>query len=263
VADERIRALEREYKASENPDVLEQLKRQWLRSIEWSECSRCKAHVPLETWESHLEDHAKESPRLVTIPAPASVAIRPKKMPLYDHEWLNPGMTEISFFANTGKDLWRSNFPGHGGSMPDYYRFLWYGISLLPDGDADPEEVIFVRDRATLSFRFQDSNFMNWPARIVIGDQPYREDQEEEVEELRNLEISAATAMPSTAELYLTRRALRLRHEKFARNVTVSDRPIEIRGGQFSVDLKLHGDVSSPVGLMVVLFGICMQPLTG
>lgn len=274
MSDETTRSLERDYAATGDQNTLEKLKRQWLRSVEWRECQRCGARVPNEVWHDHQAEHRNEGPRQrrvegagvdsvqlssVRIPTPPGPASRPRKMPLYDHEWLGPGISSLHFFRNTSsKPLWRTNFPGPGGSLPIHWSFFWYGLSLVPDAEADPDDVLRVWDRSTIRFSFGYVNMLELPSREITAEQPRIGEQEEEKRELAGIEFEAQEVMQEP------RRAVNLRSAGPVRDVTINGRPIHLEAlQQIEFALVTEAEVSSRVGLMLVLYGLPVRSITG
>jgi hypothetical protein len=269
--DSKTRGLEREFARDGDEDTLDRLKVQWLRSIEWRECPTCMAQVPTEIWDDHQDEHVQDGPqagrrttlqggmRVVQIPESPAVASRPVKMPLYDHEYLEPGQDHVYFFSDTsGKPLWRTNLPGAGGEMPQGWCFFWYGVSLVPDASARPEDVLRVWDRSSIELVFGQHRLNQWPARELMTDQPTVVEQEAENEELRHFEFEAKEIMHEPL------RAVNLRSQGPVRNVTISGKPIQITSPDpFRIELRTEAEIAFRVGLMLVLYGLPLRAITG
>lgn len=238
--------------------ALEELRRRWFEALVWETCKRCGLNAPKE----RLKDHSCS--RQAVTPAPSfgvvtpMVASRPRKEPLYDSVTLRPGMDRATFFTHPeGKVIWETNCYLRG-SLPAGQHFYWYGMSLLPDAGAHPEDVAAVRDKAAISLHFSNSRLLTHPSRTVIVDQPTVVDQDGEEKDL-------VTRWQAKDLLGESLRLSNLRQKGPAADITIAGKPLEFRAQEaFEFRLDIDPDaVKRPTSVMLVLYGLLLRAITG
>lgn len=261
MSDEAERELERKV-AQGDEDALDKLKRAWLRTQVYRECPTCKADVPDGVWEEHQAEHKASLPsggsRLRTVPIPTGglIAARPRKNPVYDRIVIpgDSGATQNRFFAGDSKPIWETNL--NRGTMPHATHLFWYGVSLIPDARAHPDDVALIYDTGLLRVDFASTRLLELPARIVTDDQPTIETQEGEEQQQR-------MAWEARSVLHPDPRVTRLRCDGPVRDVTISTKPIEIASmDSVRFSLEVEPGIQRDTGIMLVLFGVLLRGIT-
>lgn len=264
MSDKKERELERAA-ANGDEDAMDRLKREWLRSQVYRSCSECNADVPDGVWAEHQAAHEKEAEakanrpsgmRVIPVPAPASIGSRPRKNPLYDRVVVPAGGASHSrFFVGESKPIWETNLGRP--LLPEQSHFYWYGVSLVPDARAHPDDVALIYDTGLLSVSFGNTRLLDLPGRVVMDDMPTIQTQDGEEEQQR-------VAWEAQSVLNPDPRFTRLRNEGPVRDLTLSGRPIEIHALQdVRIELDVEPGIQRDTGVMLVMFGILLRAITG
>ena len=264
MSDAHLRKLESEYAATQDETVLEKIKREWARSACYRVCGVCDLRVPESAWIEHELSHRPQTTpgglRVVTIPATGVVGGRPGKFPLYDRVVIEPTLSQVEFFTSFDRRIWNTNVFGSGNQFPPGQTFYLHGLSLVPDARANRDDVLRVYDQGFLEFRTAQATLGEWPARVVVDDQPHVEEQDADDLELARC-YEAGEIMPEPEQ---AGRLVRLRNPGPVRDVTIAGRPLTLTGGSaFQFRLGLGEPVETPTPIMLVLYGILVRGISG
>lgn len=271
MSDEAQRRLER--RVSEDPELIERLKKAWARTLVWTVCEKCRQEIagPLIAgpfYEEHAAECLKEREAVIVppgasrrgtrmsvvrYPSAGSVTGRAVKDPYWWRSTIKAGEDRVLFFDATRPSFFDTNWH-YGAQLPPGFAFYLYGVSLIPDATAPVEEVARVHDHGVLRMRSTNLDMTVQAGRVVMDDQPRVAGQAAEDDEI--LSIKGDEVIGSM------KRMVNMRHRGPVRDLTVSNRPIEILSDfAFQWELLLRQPVQRDTALMLVMFGVAVKGL--